>query len=30
MMFEKIDEEIDDGPKRMKMLFVKVGGYKLK
>lgn len=29
MMFEKIDEEIDDGPKRMKMLFVKVGGYKL-
>jgi hypothetical protein len=30
MMFEKIDEEIDDGPKRIKMLFVKVGGYKLK
>ncbi len=29
MMFEKIDEEIDDGPKRMKMLFVKVSGYKL-
>ncbi|MCB1116359.1 MAG: hypothetical protein KDK71_07815 [Chlamydiia bacterium] len=28
MMFERIDEEIDAGPKKLKMLFVKLGGYK--
>ncbi|NGX43770.1 MAG: hypothetical protein K940chlam7_02073 [Chlamydiae bacterium] len=28
MTFEKIDEDLDEGPRRMKMLFVKVSAYK--